>query len=295
VTSKLLKFHEEFLMIQFKRNPIVSLCAAFAVAFTLNACGNTQPVQTEEAFLAEIERENLIPTTSFVGEVSGTSAYIAIVERDGTVEVYVCDGTPTSVSIAQWFRGTLKGSALSAESDDGSKLTGTRNGSSLTGSVTLNGVQHTFTTSETNGTEAGLWLALADLLENGEVTRESLLGSTLNGWVVLSDGSQRGAAVFNKTGDVLITQPVPDFGEPIPNGVGPINSEIIPRTGSCHLYQLTFKNGRDVFTSEYFPEEFSQRMIDALRAAMARAVKSWSIHCEAKFGPIIGPNVPADS
>jgi hypothetical protein len=291
VTSKLLSFKKEFLMIQFKRNPLFGLCAAFAVAFTLNACGNTQPVQTDEAFVAEINREISIPTTSFVGKVSGTSAFIAIVERDGTVEVYICDGTPTSVSIAQWFRGTLKGTALNAEGDDGSKLTGTRNGSSLGGAVTLNGVQHTFSTSETNGTEAGLWVALTDFLENGEVTEQSLLGTTLNAWIVLPDGSQHGAALSNKTGDVLIAQPLPDFGEPISNGVGPSNSEIIPRReGTCHSNQRVFlstmaslREGQGRLTTEA-----ARDIRDYARIVLAL----WNADCAAEFGPILGAVVP---
>jgi hypothetical protein len=276
----------------FKRNPIVSLCAAFAVAFTLNACGNTPPVQTDAAFLAELEREISIPTTSFVGKVSDTDAFIAIVERDGTVEVYVCDGTPTTVSIAQWFRGTLKGTALNAEGDDGSKLTGTRNGSSLTGSVTLNGVQRTFTTSETNGTEAGLWVAHTDLLENGEVTRESLLGSTLNGWIVLPDGSQHGAAVSNKTGDTPITQPALDLENPITNGVGPINSEIIPRdNGLCRIYQSAFKTAKATLDA---PFPLTTEQTTDLKRTIRNALMMWKAECQADFGPITGPNVPVD-
>jgi hypothetical protein len=285
------ELHKEFFMMQFKRNPIFGLCAAFAVAITLNACGNTQPVITDEAFVAEIKGEISIPTTSFVGKVNGTNAFIAIVERAGVVKVYVCDGTPTGVSVAEWFDGSLNNNALNAESAEGSKIIGTRNGSSLSGTVTLNGVPRTFSTSETNGTEAGLWVAYMDIPEN--VTRKSILGTTLSGWVVLPDGSQHGAAISNKTGDVLITQPAPDFDEPITNGIGPFNPEIDTRNeGDCHNLQRNFKTAMKYFNGGFGPltTQESRDIRDAARFIL----KDWLANCEGTFGPIIGPEVPLD-
>jgi hypothetical protein len=80
---------------------------------------------------------------SFVGEVSGTKAFVAVVaapaagEQDSrAVQVYVSDGR----RLSEWFSGTISDNSFVAKSDDGStEVKGKLSGESVTGTVELPG------------------------------------------------------------------------------------------------------------------------------------------------------------
>jgi hypothetical protein len=118
-----------------------------------------------------------------VGRVDGSRAYIALVSDGRRLGGYLCDGRTLSV----WLEPTRL--------DDGhAKLRSRRGGalgdvalgaSSGRGTVRLGGVAHAFAVSRASG-RAGLYRAVAGRAE----TR----GAVEAGWIVIADGSVRGAA-----------------------------------------------------------------------------------------------------
>jgi hypothetical protein len=79
---------------------------------------------------------------SFVGEVSGTEAFVAVVAapatggKDSAVQIYLSDGR----GLSEWFSGPISDSSFVATSDDGDAATeGTLSGHSVTGTVELPG------------------------------------------------------------------------------------------------------------------------------------------------------------
>ena len=78
---------------------------------------------------------------SFVGEVSGTKAFVAVVaapaqdgQDAGAVQIYISDGR----GLSEWFSGPISDGGFAAESDDGdAEAEGTLSGDSVTGTVVL--------------------------------------------------------------------------------------------------------------------------------------------------------------
>ena len=121
--------------------------------------------------------------TSFAAALDGSDAFVGVVldQGAGRLLAYVCDGE----SVAAWFTGTAAADgSLSLTSAGGARQTGRVDGSRLSGTVVLPGAAHSF--SSTSVTEpAGLYRT------KGEVRGEPAVG----GWIVLPDGTQRGAVV----------------------------------------------------------------------------------------------------
>ncbi len=132
---------------------------------------------------------------TFVGAVSGTDAYVALSVTPGRpLRAYVCDGK----GVKQWFTGTLAGDRVEAAADTGeATLTATGSGDAFAGTVVVGGVEHGFRVERASD-PAGLYVA-------SDPTRE-LRGT----WIVLPDGSQRGAAT--KSGVPTETTVSPDSG-----------------------------------------------------------------------------------
>lgn len=120
------------------------------------------------------------PSGSLVGIVEGTDAFIALVpqENNGLV-AYICDGQTISV----WFRGERNENAVDLTAANGAQLQANLENDAAAGTITLaDGQSHAFTASLASG-EAGLYRA-----------EEAFEGSDyVGGWIVLNDGTQRGA------------------------------------------------------------------------------------------------------
>jgi hypothetical protein len=142
------------------------------------------------------------PGAHFVGRVAGSEAFIAVVVEGRQVLAYVCDGTPdTSAMLWGWFDGELAEGRAELVSTNGHALglelgAGAPQGELLTRA----GERLAFTTEAAVGA-AGL--VRQQGLEEGE--------PVLAGWVVLTDGQQRGAKVIRGT-----TAP-PGYIDPISN------------------------------------------------------------------------------
>ena len=129
----------------------------------------------------------------YVGTVSGTRAFVAVVERGSRVTAYVCD----SGRIAQWFEGTVSAGRSKITSRGGYVLQVSFGHGPATGSLRFPGkagALHHFTAAS-DARPAGLW--------RGSKTVD---GKTfVGGWIILPDGRQRGEILSGST----------DVGSPI--------------------------------------------------------------------------------
>ena len=152
---------------------------------------------------------------SFVGKVSGTDAFVAVVAapaeagRDsGSVQIFVSDGR----DLSEWFTGPISEGGFVAQSDDGDAETeGKLNGDSVTGTVVLPG-------GKKGRYEAGPPSGAAGLYEltvssGGEVSGASAAGLALQGDITLGrrgtglikmvDGKRLKLALTRKPADAL--------------------------------------------------------------------------------------------
>jgi hypothetical protein len=107
----------------------------------LAGCSGGDDPEDDEAEKA-VKAEKAV-AGSFVGEVSGTKAFVAVVvapaagEKDArAVQVYVSDGR----RLSQWFSGSISNNSFVAKSDDGeTEAKGKLSSGSVTGTVELPG------------------------------------------------------------------------------------------------------------------------------------------------------------
>jgi hypothetical protein len=167
-------------------------------ADTVAPAGDTGETLAPE--LAKLEARQSAPATPYVGKVEGTDAYIAVVERGGEITAYICDGAATAL----WFTGTQDGTTITATHPKGATLAAEQAGSTLTGTVVLDGATHAFTAEEAEY-PAGLWQGIDD-------ASVPLDEAFRYGWVVLPDGSQRGAKSGNIVKPVSAVAPATGSG-----------------------------------------------------------------------------------
>jgi hypothetical protein len=76
-----------------------------------------------------------VPDTSvqYVGVTSDPDVYIAVVDDDGTIGIYLCDGSELDV----WLAGEMVDGTLTATGADGSTAAATQAGGAIAGNVTL--------------------------------------------------------------------------------------------------------------------------------------------------------------
>jgi hypothetical protein len=123
----------------------------------------------------------------YVGTVSGTRAFVAVVVRGSHVVAYVCD----SRKIAQWFKGVVHAQKATLISRDGYVLHVTLGQRRATGSLRFPGqttVVHGFAAGR-DAKPSGLWRG----------TKTVRGRQYLGGWVILRDGRQRGEVVSGST------------------------------------------------------------------------------------------------
>jgi hypothetical protein len=123
----------------------------------------------------------------YVGTVSGTRAFVAVVVRGSSVIAYVCD----SRKIAQWFKGTARSGRSTLTSTGGYVLHVTIGHGRATGSVRFPGsagAVHRFAAA-TAEKPAGLYRGV-----------KTVAGTRyLGGWIILPNGRQRGEVTSGST------------------------------------------------------------------------------------------------
>ena len=123
---------------------------------------------------------------TYVGKVDGTDAYIAVVTNSTGTEAaaYVCDGAANSLWVSRSPLAGGSGNLLGRL--DGAVVGNVAvSGNSATGTINLAGTPHVFT-AQLASAPAGLHRDVER--SDGKITAET-------GWVVLPDGSFRGARV----------------------------------------------------------------------------------------------------
>jgi hypothetical protein len=132
----------------------------------------------------------------WAGRVTGTESYISVFTLDdGQTGAYLADGR----EIAVLALGSLEDGELDLEAEDGTTVTGSADGTA-TGTVVLNGREYDFTAERATG-EAG-WYRVREVVDGQQIAA---------GYIVLADGTQRGAV---RRGDEVIGAPELDPGDP---------------------------------------------------------------------------------
>ncbi len=120
-------------------------------------------------------------TRRFVGQVQDSDAFIGLVASGGKLMTYVCDGSNSQVNISEWFSNTISGSNFSLTSADGAQLNGTL-GDQASGTLTMtDGRKFSFNAAAASG-QIGLYRATQTISDT----------SYTGGWILLTDGQQRG-------------------------------------------------------------------------------------------------------
>jgi hypothetical protein len=260
------------------------LAATLTLPALLAACGSTTaPVAapTELQLLeASIDAELAIPLTLFVGKVAGSNAYVAITNRDGKVEAYICDGTTTTISVATWFEGSLKDGVLAGTAENGSSLSGTLTGETISGTFkSPNNSSLTFTALKSNQAITNLWQTFSD---SGNPTA----GTQHLGWIVLPDGTQRGG----KSPSVAVVEQInPSTGQTSEGGLPPggANPPVIAPTEGELTRSCRELNNKYVQLVQRLSFGGTKEQRAATRAEMKNARGSWaSDGCDVFFGNI---------
>lgn len=134
--------------------------------------------------------------TMLVGTVTGIpDEFVGLAIVGDTATVYICDGRPAdgTVSIAEWFIGTVENNLIDITAISGNRVQITLDGNTAAG-------QFTFTYGDVKAFE----LAAAEG-NSGLYRSEFALGDLeyVGGWLVLPDGSVRGAVRDMQSGDLV--------------------------------------------------------------------------------------------
>lgn len=179
------------------RHLLIAAVAAFALV--LPACGDDDDDEGAQQ-PAETTAQAAAPDGTYVGEVSGTDAYIALVIDEGKLSGYVCD----SKQVSTWLTSPrADGESVALESRQGDSLGEVGfAGDTADGSVEIAGEEQTFTLERATG-EAGLYRAA-----KGRPGEE---GFVEVGWVLLADGTQRGGTNFIDPQSDIAVSPAPNL------------------------------------------------------------------------------------
>ncbi|MGQ0825650.1 MAG: hypothetical protein ACT4OX_11620 [Actinomycetota bacterium] len=157
---------------------------------------------------------------SYVGTVDGSDTYVAVVAMDdGEAQAFVTDGA----NRVDWVYGLLQGGTARLDNDGGAVLDVSFTGVEASGTFTRPGDEPLTFTAARAVAPAGLYRAQATFDD----------GDYVGGWIVLPDGSQRGAVRRYETplppGSV---DGVLDLNDPtviVPGGVLPV--ELVEAAG----------------------------------------------------------------
>jgi hypothetical protein len=172
----------------------VAWAVALTAAVVLAGCGDDDagssgnPTQAEQATALK---------GTFVGEVDGTDAYVALISDGTRVLGYLCD----SKKLSRWIDvAPIRDGAASLSSRAGDDLGDAMiSDGRVSGTVTISGEQHAFRAEPASG-EAGLYRAARIDQEDGKLSE----GEVEAGWIVLPDGTQRGGTNVGTTSTILV-------------------------------------------------------------------------------------------
>jgi hypothetical protein len=157
------------------RQPLIQLAFALSLAATVACGGGASSTSSSGGSTG-----GNVSTNTWVGKLVDSDAYIAIMKAGTNHLIYVTDGKNVNV----WFEGNASGAVagyFTFNNDEGGTIINNPAGDGFGGTVTIKaGDHHKYTTVPAKG-EAGLYRAK-------DASGESA-------WIVLDDGSFRGAKV----------------------------------------------------------------------------------------------------
>lgn len=129
---------------------------------------------------------------TLVGQVDD-ALFVALVSDGTDAVLYACDGSSTTVAVAEWLEGAPEGDQLHLSSSTGSDAhaTATLDDDGGSGTLLLAGQGLGFVLEPAEG-DAGLYF---DAVLDGDTKH-------WGGWIVRNDGSVRGSVINRRTGDI---------------------------------------------------------------------------------------------
>jgi hypothetical protein len=164
---------------------------------------------------------------SFVGEVSGTRAFVAVIAAPAQgnvdsrgVQVFVSDGR----RLSEWFSGSILDNSFIAESEDGdTEAKGTLSGDSVTGTVELPGGKTVKYEASPPSGPAGLYELTVS--SGGALSGASTAGLGVTGEITLE---RPGTGILRLVDGGRITFDVTPAGELIPTRTGQVHLIVLP-------------------------------------------------------------------
>lgn len=166
-----------------------------AVGVALAGCGGGD--DGGSASVASQATGPVAPKGTFVGKVDGSDAYIALVSDSKRLLGYVCD----SRLVSGWLDVAVIRDGTAILSSRGGKVLGQASFSAdaVSGELMIGGARRSFSATPASA-DAGLYRAARIKRQDGTLSK----GEIELGWIVLPDGTQRGAINTGTTGTVLV-------------------------------------------------------------------------------------------
>lgn len=149
-----------------------STTSASSPAMSSSTAGDMQPMMDSipSPFVDAPQLAN-----TYLGSVEGTDAYIAVIMADDKAVAFLCDGS----SMWEWPTGSFKDNRVELTNPSGTTVGARLDGSTLTGTVKINGTDHNFSAVPAQSNE-GVYRTVVN--ENGQV-------STV-GWIIRDAGGR---------------------------------------------------------------------------------------------------------
>ena len=178
------------------------LGAAVLLALLAAACGDDESSSAAGGpALAE----------QWAGAVEGTDAYVSVFTLDdGQAGAYVADGA----DVAALVLGTTEDGSIDLRPGGGVEVVVEGGGDEVSGTVTLDGEAHPFSAAASSG--AAGWYRVRTEVDGDLISA---------GYIVLADGSQRGAV---RRGDEVIAAPELDTADPVVDVEGIGSLRLLP-------------------------------------------------------------------
>jgi hypothetical protein len=159
--------------------------------FSCNENSTTEPEQT----FFDVQGPN-----GFAGTLNGTNAFVALLVDDNESIAYVCNGEE---EISEWFRGAINDpNEIDLTNGAGAQISAKFSGNSFEGQVTLrNGKIYSLKATPNRTEGVGIFRVIGD---------EAKQDSVEAGWIVNSEGDQRGALLIRS---IFQTTPVLNFDD----------------------------------------------------------------------------------
>ena len=180
----------------------ISVFALLGLAvIVIAACGSDSPDTANRSEPAAVR--------SYVGAAQGSGAFVGVVVDGERALTYVCDGVPgdpvgAPPTVQAWFNGPLKGDVVDV-SEPGGRLELRVRKDDVTGTVSLADGRRLPVAARVVKGDAGLYRAEASVTD----------GKLVAGWILSSDGQQRGGlgvesggtTKLSGTGPLILSQP----------------------------------------------------------------------------------------